>query len=57
MKAVITTSLNSGLGDMYLGIYQVYYLQEELKKIGYDVKTIIDLRINPTICEVKLAVI
>jgi hypothetical protein len=47
MKATITTSLNSGLGDMYLGIYQVYYLQEELKKIGYDVKTIIDLTTSP----------
>ena len=47
MKAVITTSLNSGLGDMYLGIYQVYYLQEELKKIGYEVKTIIDLTTSP----------
>jgi hypothetical protein len=47
MKAVITTSLNSGLGDMYLGIYQIYYLQEELKKIGYNVTTIIDLRTSP----------
>ena len=47
MKSVITTSLNSGLGDMYLGVYQVYYLQEELKKIGYEVKTIIDLTSSP----------
>ena len=47
MKAIITTSLNSGLGDMYVGIYQVWYLQEELKKLGYDVKTIIDLGRSP----------
>ena len=47
MNAIITTSLNSGLGDMYLGIYQIYYLQEELKKIGYNVKTIINLGRSP----------
>jgi len=47
MNAIITTSLNSGLGDMYLGIFQVFYLQEELKKIGYNVKIIIDLRVSP----------
>jgi hypothetical protein len=47
MKAIITTSLNSGLGDMYVGIYQVWYLQEELKKLGYNVKTIIDLGRSP----------
>jgi hypothetical protein len=47
MKAIITTALNSGLGDMYVGIYQVYYLQEQLKQIGYDVKTIIDLSVSP----------
>lgn len=33
MKTFITTSFNSGLGDMYTGFYQIYYLQEELKKI------------------------
>lgn len=47
MKAIITTALNSGLGDMYLQIYQVHYLQEELKRIGYCVKTIIDLTSSP----------
>lgn len=47
MNAIITTSLNSGLGDMYLGIYQIFHLQEELKKIGYTVKTIIDLGKSP----------
>lgn len=47
MKAIITTTLNSGLGDMYLQIYQVHYLQEELKRIGYCVKTIIDLTSSP----------
>ena len=47
MNAVITTSLNSGLGDMYLGIYQIYYLQEELKRVGYKVKTIINLGRSP----------
>ena len=47
MNAVITTSLHSGLGDMYLGIYQIYYLQEELKRVGYKVKTIINLGRSP----------
>ena len=32
---------------MYTNLYQIYYLQEELKKIGYEVKTIIDLRCSP----------
>jgi hypothetical protein len=32
---------------MYTNLYQIYYLQEELKKIGYEVKTIIDLGRNP----------
>jgi len=47
LKAVITTSFNSGLGDMCLGYYQIYYLQEQLKQIGYEVKTIIDLGRSP----------
>ena len=47
MKAVITTALASGLGDMYLGIYQIHYLQEQLKEIGYEVKVIIDLGVSP----------
>lgn len=47
MKSIITAGFNSGLGDMYTNLYQIYYLQEELKKIGYEVKTIIDLGYNP----------
>ena len=47
MKSIITAGFNSGLGDMYTNLYQIIYLQEELKKIGYEVKTIIDLGINP----------
>ena len=47
MKSVITASLLSGLGDMYLNIYQVYSLQNELKKIGYEVKVILNLSYGP----------
>ena len=47
MKSIITAGFNSGLGDMYTNLYQIYYLQEELKKIGYEVKTIIDLGDSP----------
>ena len=47
MKSIITAGFNSGLGDMYTNLYQIYYLQEELKKIGYEVKTIIDLGKSP----------
>ena len=47
MKSVITAGFSSGLGDMYTNLYQIYYLQEELKKIGYEVKTIIDLGRSP----------
>ena len=47
MKSIITAGFNSGLGDMYTNLYQIIYLQEELKKIGYEVKTIIDLGISP----------
>lgn len=47
MNAIITTAFHSGLGDMYVGLYQIYYLQNELKRIGYNVKTIIDLGVSP----------
>ena len=47
MKSVITASLLSGLGDMYLNLYQIYSLQNELKKIGYEVKIILNLTYGP----------
>ena len=47
MKSVITASLLSGLGDMYLNLYQIYSLQNELKKIGYEVKIILNLSYGP----------
>ena len=47
MNAIITSALNSGLGDMYSNIYRIYDVQEQLKKIGYSVKVIIEIGNNP----------
>ena len=47
MIATITSSLNSGLGDMYSNIYRVYDVQEQLKKIGYTVNVTIEIPNNP----------
>ena len=47
MEAVITSRFCSGLGDMHVGLYQIYNLQQELKSIGYNVSTKIDLGRSP----------
>lgn len=47
MEAIITSALNSGLGDMYSNVYRIYDVQEQLKKIGYNVKVVIEIANNP----------
>lgn len=39
MNSVITCPLLTGLGDMYSALYMLYHRQEELKILGYKVKT------------------
>ena len=47
MLAIITSAINSGLGDMYSNIYRIYDIQEQLKKIGYTVKVTLEIGNNP----------
>lgn len=47
MNAIISFGMNSGLGDSYGAMYRVYLTQEILKKIGYSVKTYVNIGLNP----------
>jgi hypothetical protein len=39
MNVIITQTFFTGLGDMYTALYQLWYRQEELKKLGFNVKS------------------
>jgi len=39
MNVIITQTFFTGLGDMYSALYQLWYRQEELKKLGFNVKS------------------
>jgi hypothetical protein len=47
MKAYITSHFNAGFGSTYDVLYRIYVTQEQLKKLGYTVKSYIDFTFNP----------
>jgi hypothetical protein len=47
MKAYITSNFNAGFGSTYDVLYRIYVTQEQLKKLGYTVKSYVDFTLNP----------
>jgi hypothetical protein len=47
MKAYITSNFNAGFGSTYDVLYRIYVTQEQLKKMGYTVKSYVDFGLNP----------